>query len=1128
MITTKLQMTTFFCLLVAGPAVLAATYYVDKTGSDGNNGSSASPWRTIQKASDTATAGDTVIIKQGVYKEVLTTGNPGSASNRIVYKAQGDVTVHRVVVSHPYNTVQDLRVSGYTNTWFHGLVDIEAGAHWTTISGCSIEPTIPFLGGLEMSQAKLDPFDDDAPSNCLVVSNDITGVIGRVGFNIFGANNLFLANTVTNLYKSDFVRLWGRSNIIRNNTFAHMLDHEINNHVDFIQTFGQNGDGSKDHIIEGNLVLDIPNGQMAQLTRSDGVSDPLGNTPSEMGGWTFRNNVFVDIAKQSSCSIPDMKYYNNVFYRCNYDGGHALAFGHSARGSAEGFRIYNNVFLECGSPGSSNTGWYSSLRPDGSSWNDARFDFNYVAMDDFQPVRTQIPPTAFRWHEPNGINGGDTRFVNLAALDFRLLEDSLLIDNGVALSGFNVDRDGDARPHGAGWDIGPDEFSGQAPPPTVEATYYVSVTGSDSNPGTQSSPWRTIQKGADNATAGDIVVVSAGDYGEYVTTKASGTAGNPIIYRAIGAVSTRAFRVLNHQYVTIDGFQLTGSQNLWGTHVRIEPQSHFTVVTNCVIGPGVFTISDDFTFNASDDSVSSPSVDFIASGFRAGGKVFLGGSGVEEYWFNNHDTAHVISSVAKTKLVFSTSLLTETENPAWAPIYAGSNSAGTEGINFIISGGKSASNCTFVGNTFTNLFGCPITLQGENHVVANNTFTRLNSYYGIRPNGSGHKIHDNFWYDCVNFLHYTPTELGEIPHPPDASWYDYQVGFIHVPGFGQNVEFYNNWLENVHNPLGQINEVPGAYGFTIRNNVFVGVAENMSGGRNGMTIESNTFYRCAYNWPAGQALTVGGNSSSSPAEDIVIRGNAFIDVGSRRNLKLEGAYSLVNSVNSEADNNFITGPETVGWPEMVAYSEPSGVNGGDPLLLDPDNPRGPDGIPFTSDDGLRPLPNSPMAQSGFGALSAVEVTAGEPISHFTVSAISSGLQWYDKVGYEFDPVWETLPPFDRKEKVRPYDVPEALGSAPVTVTFSASDSISNVSGNSTDWNGITAFQWSFGDGGTAFTTEPTVQHTFNSGGQFTVSLSVRVANGNIDTSKKVYRVLGDVAPPAPRPLPPTNIQILEE
>ena len=50
-------------------------------------------------------------------------------------------------------------------------------------------------------------------------------------------------------------------------------------------------------------------------------------------------------------------------------------------------------------------------------------------------------------------------------------------------------------------------------------TYYVSTTGSDSNPGTQSQPWRTVQKAVDTVQAGDTVFIAAGTYVEKVVIR---------------------------------------------------------------------------------------------------------------------------------------------------------------------------------------------------------------------------------------------------------------------------------------------------------------------------------------------------------------------------------------------------------------------------------------------------------------------------------------------------------------------------------------------------------------------------------------------------------------------------------
>jgi hypothetical protein len=69
------------------------------------------------------------------------------------------------------------------------------------------------------------------------------------------------------------------------------------------------------------------------------------------------------------------------------------------------------------------------------------------------------------------------------------------------------------------------------------AHYHVSTSGDDGNPGTESEPFRTIQKAADVALdPGDIVTVQAGTYPERVLVKGEGGRGDPIIFEADGEV----------------------------------------------------------------------------------------------------------------------------------------------------------------------------------------------------------------------------------------------------------------------------------------------------------------------------------------------------------------------------------------------------------------------------------------------------------------------------------------------------------------------------------------------------------------------------------------------------------------
>jgi hypothetical protein len=107
------------------------------------------------------------------------------------------------------------------------------------------------------------------------------------------------------------------------------------------------------------------------------------------------------------------------------------------------------------------------------------------------------------------------------------------------------------------------------------ATYYVDKNhskASDSNAGSESAPWSTIQKAANVAKAGDTVLVKSGTYKEWVEVYNSGAAGKPIIFKTypghnpiidgsgIDVPSNKAlFFTIDKSYVTIDGFEVRNS-----------------------------------------------------------------------------------------------------------------------------------------------------------------------------------------------------------------------------------------------------------------------------------------------------------------------------------------------------------------------------------------------------------------------------------------------------------------------------------------------------------------------------------------------------------------------------------------
>jgi hypothetical protein len=64
-----------------------ATFYVSTSGNDNNSGSYSSPWRTIQHAANSISAGATVYVLGGTYNESVNFPSSGTASNYITFES---------------------------------------------------------------------------------------------------------------------------------------------------------------------------------------------------------------------------------------------------------------------------------------------------------------------------------------------------------------------------------------------------------------------------------------------------------------------------------------------------------------------------------------------------------------------------------------------------------------------------------------------------------------------------------------------------------------------------------------------------------------------------------------------------------------------------------------------------------------------------------------------------------------------------------------------------------------------------------------------------------------------------------------------------------------------------------
>ena len=101
------------------------------------------------------------------------------------------------------------------------------------------------------------------------------------------------------------------------------------------------------------------------------------------------------------------------------------------------------------------------------------------------------------------------------------------------------------------------------------ASFYVSKSGSNSNSGSFTAPWLTIQHAASSVSAGATVYVETGVYNESVNFPASGTATNPITFTSypgqtavidgtgLAVSGTQGLiNIVNQSYITVSGFEI--------------------------------------------------------------------------------------------------------------------------------------------------------------------------------------------------------------------------------------------------------------------------------------------------------------------------------------------------------------------------------------------------------------------------------------------------------------------------------------------------------------------------------------------------------------------------------------------
>jgi len=468
---------TAYCLTALAAAlqtISAASYYVSTTGNDANNGSQATPWRTIQKAASTVSAGDTVNVASGTYSESVSFGRGGASGAPVTFV--GPATVSSFTVSADYVTVRNFSVT-------------TSGApmvQWNGNNG--------YLSDCQFNAPSVKAIDWEG-NNGVMTNLDFVGLANDcVGISTGGDTISILNSKFHDIDNCDaFVFPFGKNITIRGNLMTNCDNtgySSLGIHSDFVQNFAYSSTGwSSNVVVEANRVVNC-NVQCFMLNSANtGVPE----SPN-IRNWTIRNNIFANSWQSGFIRMPYVNVYNNVFYKWGQANAFAfeLADASGAWGGGHDAKLYNNVFLACNQSESPTWGWYVNQASNVSA------DYNYIGG---------IGYAAKNVSEPHGINGGNPLFVSESSYNFQLQAGSPLIDRGLSQGSSLSDLLGNLRPQGTSWDIGAYEYMSGSTSPVLSVTPGTLNLGTASV-GTALTNYFTVQNTGSGTLTGTAAVAS--------------------------------------------------------------------------------------------------------------------------------------------------------------------------------------------------------------------------------------------------------------------------------------------------------------------------------------------------------------------------------------------------------------------------------------------------------------------------------------------------------------------------------------------------------------------------------------------------------------------------------------------
>lgn len=393
------------------PRLAFATLYVAPNGSDSNNGSDAAPWQTLQKAANSVSPGDTVVVRPGQYAG-FEIRRDGTVTGRITFAAQPGVLINAPNSRTPdginlegadYVTIDGFTVVGMPRTGIRSVTNAgtilrnnrcDQNGRWGILTG--------FSEGVLIENNECSRSLEE---HGIYVSNSADNPIVR--------GNLLWGNRANGLHMNGDIEVGGGDGIITGALVENNVIHDNGRGGGS----GINCDGVQSSRIQNNLLYNN-HASGISLYRIDGGGGSTGNV--------VVNNTILQAA--------DARWAINI-----------------ADGST-GNTLLNNILYNAHS-------FRGSITVEADSLAGLMSDYN-VVIDRFSTDGGGTRMTLAQWRAATGqdahsiIAAPADLFVDPTAGDYRLKTGSPAIDRGTASQAPPQDIAGTARPSGAAVDIG--------------------------------------------------------------------------------------------------------------------------------------------------------------------------------------------------------------------------------------------------------------------------------------------------------------------------------------------------------------------------------------------------------------------------------------------------------------------------------------------------------------------------------------------------------------------------------------------------------------------------------------------------------------------------------------------------